>query len=348
MADSEANAWPFEVGGAERKAAWVRNVDRWIPVNGRLYSAAFDRWLRRKATRQARSAKAVRTFVRSNTKCRPLYMEQAMIYLHQRLVHAPVRLLSPAMRQYILELALQVVILREERKVDIADAEAIFARTIPMARRQRAIDFLDNHPDQADAEEAVLAGPYEVEHLWWKQQCQSNPLFAVFAFGVHDVTALRQMFGDRIDITALDHLRILRMAERRFRMDWRFVVTAADGSHPQNHHHRVRFACPFYLTTDEIDGRQVVLFPVSTHVWNGTMADGRRVELRLDDPFNVSVIHTFDPPLPDRDPRAAAAVPEAPAGADDAQGMEEEDRDPENNYEGEEWRPLSPGLGNDN
>lgn len=253
-----------------------------------------------------------------------------MIYLHQRLVHAPVRLLSPAMRQYMLELALQVVILHEEREVEIADAEAVFARIIPMTR--------------VEAGEGI--GTYEIQHLWWQHECQSSPLFALFAFGVDDVDALRRTFGNYIDVAALDHLRTLRMAEERFRMDWRFEVTEADHSNPQNLHCRVRFAGPFYLTTEEVEGRQVILFPMGTHVWNGTMADGRRMELRLDDAFNLSIVHTFDPHLPDREPRVPP--PREAEDTEDARGMEVEDRDPENNYEGEERYPLSPGPDNDN
>lgn len=314
-ADSDANEAPFYVDRRMRRLAWDRNIDRWIPVDSSLYVEAFDRWFNRRATRRARTKKPTRLFIRSAKECLPYYADLAMTYLHKRLLHAPVHGFSGNLNQYLFELALQLIILREEREVQIEDAEAVFARAIPMAERARAKDFLAHHPDQAGAPEARLASAAEIMN-WWGFQCQSNPIFAVSAFGITDVVAMRARFGNFIDVRALDHLRLLRMTMRRFDMAWKVEVTEADGSGTHAQVCPLLFVNPFYITV-AVEGRPANLFPEGSDIWDGTTVAGRHVVLRMDEPFNRGIIFTFDQHLPDSEVPISFAEQEADADADE-------------------------------
>lgn len=302
-ADPAVNEAPFYLRTGVQKAAW-RTVHQWIPVDSSMYPAAFDRWFEREATRRARTKKRRRRFTRSITECFPRYRDAALGYLHRRMLHAPVAQFSEALCQYLFELALQLVILREEREVPIEDAEAIFSRAIPMSWRAQAKDYLANHPDQPDAPEARLASAAEIIN-WWGFHCQSNPIFAVGEFGITDILGLRVKFGNVIDVRALDHLRILRMTMQRFDMAWKVDVTEADGSGEHAQVCPLSFVGPFYLTV-LVEGRPANLFPEGSDIWDGTTVAGRQVTLRMDNPFNRGIIFAFDPHLLDSDPVAAA------------------------------------------
>lgn len=324
-ADSEANLPPFYVGNSKRNLAWA-SVDRWVPVDSERFPYAFDRWLARKATRWARTKKPARDYIRSSRKCRPRYMELALVYLHQKLLHAPLRELSEDMCQYLLEIALQLVILHRERRVHMDDAAAVFARAMPMADRS-----------------------FRAHHLvdWWEYGCQSNPLFAVFQFGTDDAAAVRQRFGNKIDVVALDNLRILRFAMQRAHMEWKFEVEEADGSGAQTVVCSLDSVRVFFLSVT-IHAEHVDLLPVSGESWEGTMKGGRRVKLRMAHFFNQGVRDACDPEFPDYEPRAPPEEPDSDEDDMRPVAVDADDVDPENNANDRVWFPGSPMLDDGN
>lgn len=325
VATSESNAEPFFLGRAQQRAAWD-TVVQWVPVprdedaHKDVYLAAFLRWFKRKETQEAQTTQAATCFVRSSKRCRPRYMQMAMDFLQERLLHAPMDSLSVGLRQYLLELALQFIILREERGMPIAETEAVFSRIIPMIKRTQAEDFLLLHPDQKDAPEAALDTPEQVKD-WWEYDCQSSFFFALYTLDIADVDGLRATFGNFVDVRALDHLRVMRSAMRGYNMHWRMDVSEPDGTPLTAAVYPLRFVGPFHLIT-AIEERPATLYPVSSDVWAGNTAIGRHVVLRMDDPYNLSVIRVFD----------RRAGDGAPAGAPARAPMEvEDDEDNDNN-----------------
>lgn len=324
--DLEYNASPFYLNADAVAQAW-EHVRAWIPVKGGThYPEAADRWRKRPATKAARE-RGVRPFVRSEA-CKERYVAEAIAYIHRKRLHVEMDSYEEYEKEVMLEVALQLVILKHERLADMDTAAALVARRLPMADRTYTKDRIASDPEYWWSHPDTTFDDGAAVREWWDRQAQRSVFYALGTSGESTKEMIRHaFFGDagHMDPLAHDHVRMLRLVPQL--TPWKLEVSGAHGAAPRTCACPVHNVDPFCLTATLDTGEEVELFPESTDVWSGFTANRETVELHMDDAYNIGIILTFDRHVPDEETALFASLP------DDEDATEEVNNRPETDVE---------------
>lgn len=335
--DSEYNASPFYLDAGAVARAW-EHVRAWIPVKGGThYPAAFDRWKERPAT------KAVWRRGARSKACKERYVAEAIAYIHQKRLHVEMDSYEDYEKEVMLEVALQLVILKHERLVDMDTAAALVARAVIMADRAQAIGDLQG--DFYNWWERLNDG--SATRDWWNHDTRRSVFAVIGQSGGTDAAAVRRfLFGDagHFDPLAFDHMRMLRMAPQH--TPWKLEVTGITSGTSRTCLCVVHDVDPFCLSVTLDTEEEIELFPESASLWSGYTFEYEAVKLNMNNAYNVGAALAFDRHVPDEDTALFAPLPDDEDETDEVNNRPEVDV--ADNENGRMVMAVSPTLDDEN